>query len=381
MNSNSAEAQDDNECGSLVNVTEPIDLNENNSTEYLVSDSNIIIPTIVEIDVDRPSTAQSEELYRIVHIPSLIALINDNLAPCICCNESTQKLQIKKTVGYAVSFTVFCENCDNDKKKLYNHIRYTDNKINSFGTISSKQQSHAKHKLQMHYRYLTEKFHKYKNLSLTQSESIPVLSGDTNDKNIPRKSLSYEINLRALLTPYYLGVGSRDIVAFGSMLGLNGSSCFHSCYQNNSKKVEDIIIKVASQFMDDVLIEEISATLKEKNTNKYSTEFLVTEIKNTLRAIPISCSYDMGWQKRSTGKVFDSLSGQGYLIGCRSKKVLSFNTMTKSCSICKRSNPNNELPREHGFNVNWEGGSGAMELVLALSLINTLFNKYDGFGW
>ena len=109
MNSNSAEAQDDNECGSLVNVTEPIDLNENNSTEYLVSDSNIIIPTIVEIDVDRPSTAQSEELYRIVHIPSLIALINENLAPCICCNESTQKLQIKKTVGYAVSFTVLCE--------------------------------------------------------------------------------------------------------------------------------------------------------------------------------------------------------------------------------------------------------------------------------
>ena len=311
----------------------------------------------------------------------MISLINKHLAPYICCKESTQKLEINKTVGYAVCFTALCENCDNDKKKLYNHVRNSAKKINSFGMISSKEQSHEKNKLQIRYRYLTMKYNKYKNSTLTQLESIPVLNGDPNDTNNRRKSLSYEINLRSLLTPYYLGVGSRDIVAFGSMLGLNGSSCFHSCYQNNSKKVEDIIIKVASQFMDDVLIEEISATLKEKNTNKYSTEFLVTEIKNTLQAIPISCSYDMGWQKRSTGKVFDSLSGQGYLIGCRSKKVLSFNTMTKSCSICKRSNPNNKLPREHGFNVNWEGGSGAMELVLALSLINTLFNKYDGFGW
>ena len=31
-------------------------------------------------------------------------------------------------------------------------------------------------------------------------------------------------------------------------------------------------------------------------------------------AIPVEVSFDMGWQKRSSGRVYDSLSGHGFLL-------------------------------------------------------------------
>ena len=35
----------------------------------------------------------------------------------------------------------------------------------------------------------------------------------------------------------------------------------------------------------------------------------------------IVCSFDMGWQQRGSGHIYNSASGHGFMIGCRSKKV------------------------------------------------------------
>ena len=47
-----------------------------------------------------------------------------------------------------------------------------------------------------------------------------------------------------------------------------------------------------------------------------------TNLPNALPKIPISVSYDMGWSKRRCGKVYNSLSGHAFVIGCRTGKVL-----------------------------------------------------------
>jgi hypothetical protein len=67
---------------------------------------------------------------------------------------------------------------------------------------------------------------------------------------------------------------------------------------------------------------------------------------------PCSVLYDMGWQKAS--KTYDSLSGQGLMIGYRTKRVVAVQNYSKVCNICQRHSKameKNETPdlavREH----------------------------------
>ena len=70
------------------------------------------------------------------------------------------------------------------------------------------------------------------------------------------------------------------------------------------------------------------------NHNLSAEEMLVIEklienddlqkLNDNLPSLGLTVSYDMGWQRRSGGRVYDSISGHGFLIGCRSKKVINF---------------------------------------------------------
>jgi hypothetical protein len=49
-------------------------------------------------------------------------------------------------------------------------------------------------------------------------------------------------------------------------------------------------------------------------------------------------SYDTGWNKRADGRVYDRLSGHGFLVGCRSGKVVEFCVLKKKCFTCEKHN-------------------------------------------
>ena len=89
----------------------------------------------------------------------------------------------------------------------------------------------------------------------------------------------------------------------------------------------------------------------------------------------------MGWNKQSTGKVYDSLSGHGFVIGCLTRKVIGYGVRKKKCSICNKLNNNNTAATEAHLqvcNVNSFGSSGAMESELALVLTEEVHNESDG---
>ena len=88
-----------------------------------------------------------------------------------------------------------------------------------------------------------------------------------------------------------------------------------------------------------------------------------------LQHIGISISYDMGWKKHSTGRIYDSLSGHRFFIGTPSKDVVQLGLMQKSCSACATLNHNSLAFDDHDCNVNWKGSSGAMEAGLAFELV------------
>jgi len=61
--------------------------------------------------------------------------------------------------------------------------------------------------------------------------------------------------------------------------------------------------------------------------------------RNGTRCIPLHCvaaSYDMGWQVRSPGGKYGSLTGHGLLVRAISKKVLDSVVYNKKCGTCMR---------------------------------------------
>ena len=97
-----------------------------------------------------------------------------------------------------------------------------------------------------------------------------------------------------------------------------------------------------------------------------------------LRHVGISLSFDMGWQKRATGRIYDSLSGHGFFIGCLSKNVVEYGLLNKKCSTCMSLNRHSTPFKEHDCLVNWDGSSGAMEAGLAFNLILKIDKMFEG---
>ena len=99
-------------------------------------------------------------------------------------------------------------------------------------------------------------------------------------------------------------------------------------------------------------------------------------IPERLQPLSIIESYDMGWNKRSTGIFYDSPSGHAFMIGCHSGKFISFGVLAKKCAKCTRaarSGLDSSLP--HICTINYEGSSGSMEVKLALQLTVDMFEN------
>ena len=69
--------------------------------------------------------------------------------------------------------------------------------------------------------------------------------------------------------------------------------------------------------------------------------------KHTNEAIGITVSYDMGWNKRSSGRTYNSLSGHGFFVGGYSKKIILSRVASKQCSTCDSAKKKGVQPREH----------------------------------
>ena len=119
-----------------------------------------------------------------------------------------------------------------------------------------------------------------------------------------------------------------------------------------------------------VTIEIIEENIKYFKCGEYN------KMHKELQTIGISISYDMGWQKRATGRIYDSLSGHGYFIGYLGKNIVQYGLMKKKCSTCIRQNSLSLPFRSHRCAVNWEGSSGAMEAGLALKLVLEIEKTY-----
>ena len=85
--------------------------------------------------------------------------------------------------------------------------------------------------------------------------------------------------------------------------------------------------------------------------------------------------YDMAWQKRGSGRCYDSKSGVGTIIGNKTGKVVACDIRSKDCRTCSYYNGRNMETPEHQCSKNWNGSSKAMEPDVGGCLVSDLESK------
>ena len=174
---------------------------------------------------------------------------------------------------------------------------------------------------------------------------------------------AYDVNSRAALASLHTGIGETHLNSILATMNI-------PTRKKREREVGPITEGVAKKSCEDVaIIEKNRAILTGAEPHE-----------NDL--IPISVSYDMGWQKR--GKGFNSNTGQAAVMGLDTGKVIDYTTKTKTCRICEHAARNHVQPRIHDCRKNHTGSSKSMEPLSAVELFqnatnyNMKYSKYTG---
>ena len=151
-------------------------------------------------------------------------------------------------------------------------------------------------------------------------------------------------------------------------------------------------MKLAADVMKKAFNEEVVTTIKadlsdkytESKIDSYAKKFINKEyedLPDKIKNVGIAVSYDMGWNKRSIGRVYYSLSGHGFIIGCKTGNIIRYGASKEQYSQCRFVNTNNLGESEAHLLVcivNSIGSSGAMGSQVVLDPTKKVFDDSGG---
>ena len=325
--------------------------------------------------------------HRIVHLENLKEVVNLHLGPCPVCRKLGLHLEEKNSCSFATTLEIVCDTCDGNREKDRLEISYLTKKIEQTQDTAVLQKK-TRDELRKTKLKRNNKIRYMKNEHLPRHKKRVILPV-RNKKISVRKRLKMwgkgsitdsEINIRAIMAAFYCGTGAGDIGNVASFLGISGGKSWERSFGNHAPKMCKLITSVVNGVIATSLKNEIRATIKyELEKAKYSTEeidkainaFFSNDHENIpelIRKVGLTISYDMGWQKRSTGKVYDSMSGHGFIFGVHTGNIIGYRVKSKSCAICNKANFMKQKPPAHDCTINWEGASGGMEAGVALEM-------------
>ena len=95
---------------------------------------------------------------------------------------------------------------------------------------------------------------------------------------------------------------------------------------------------MAERMVRDLATEEALQTeIKEKleqNNQSYVDWCDITDQGKKNNMVKLTVTYDMGWQKRSYVRIYDSSSGHAFIIGGRSEGIIEIFLYSKACHKC-----------------------------------------------
>ena len=211
-----------------------------------------------------------ETPYRIVHLIDLISMVNNNLAKCSECTNHRLTLKEESSAGFAVNLVLQCDHCEQKKNKVYRQWKYLEKKVNDKNKCVYKNEKLARKKQQQQIWNKKVQYTKLQQKSLQKYLHNHIVGGSISNHFIRHKSLSHEINIRFMLSPFYLGCGGYDISCIMSLVGIDHAMSFYQTFHRYSKEVESTLRKVTENYLDEAISNELYAIIKEQDGNRYS---------------------------------------------------------------------------------------------------------------
>ena len=154
--------------------------------------------------------------HRIVNWKALQETVNPALGKCSVCKQDGLKLVEKSRISLASTFEIDCATCKGKKEKLEQHIFYLQRQL-----ADGKNR-----KLYVNIANQKAKLEKLKNLSRAK-RIHPIPNKKLNRGNGNQSyTLEYELNIRAMMSAFYIGTGGFDVGELIGMFGLPGGKCW-----------------------------------------------------------------------------------------------------------------------------------------------------------
>ena len=257
---------------------------------------------------------------RLIHVESL----QHNIESCAVCKFCGGGLAlVEKKIGIATTLVLCCKKCNSKKATTTFHSQCDENSL-KYGAVDS-----------------------------------------------------FSINRLLVIALQQIGGGATESGILLTYLGLPSAQTFQkSHFGTIEKKIRTTIKQLTNSSISIALDEEMRLTLEDnfegEELMSKLNDWKQKKLKNDHNGLTVC--YDMGWNKRSTGTRYDSISGQGIMIGARSGKVIDFRTISKKCGKCDRLRralelgPNESVPDHDDCVKNHDGSSKSMECQALLMM-------------
>jgi len=252
---------------------------------------------------------------RLIDLASLSDVINQS---CICKTCGHQMKVIEKTVGIATEIDVSCTriSCKNKNNKTACRRTNLDEKCSTGASVES-----------------------------------------------------FALNCSFVLGMQQIGAGGAESDTILTYLSLPHAHTFHRCsFHRIEMMMKPTINKISDESMKQALWEEIDSTIGTERCNEWKRGNVRPE------DVKLTVTYDMGWQKRSSGHKYDSTSGHGFMLGARTKKIIDSQCMSKECRVCTKYANDETPPPDHDCVKNHIGSSKSMEPEAIFRMVNRAFD-------
>lgn len=190
--------------------------------------------------------------------------------------------------------------------------------------------------------------------------------------------VDYDTNVKFGLAFIASGDGGVEAQRFLALMSLPNATTFEkSSMPKIEKGMTESIQALTDQYLQDNLVAEVMLTCEGDMTfdfDQWKTcleEGGHSDDADLIRP-QIGVSMDMGWNKRSSGRKYDSNSGSAFLVGVKTRKPVARCLKSLFCRTCVYHINKNKQAPVHECQVNHKGSSGSMEADALIEMTESL---------
>ena len=208
-------------------------------------------------------------------------------------------------------------------------------------------------------------------------------TGIGHTRNNNNRVTDHAVNVQFVLSHLCSGDGGAEAEKTLGFLGLPCSTTMHNVFTKVEAAICPFVEELTKESLRDALCREIWATPERQPEGFSFHKWKEAVERHDTTCDPELCasvwlSMDMGWNKRSSGRTMDSLSGHSVVIATHTGNPIALSCKNKWCRKCChfKYTPADLHPPPHVCFQNYDrtNSSGGMEAAALLEMVHRLYD-------